>query len=483
MAIEQGNNALIIAIVFGLLFLSLLIYPPPTFFFLTLTFMKFCFGTKNPGEARLANLAVEVITLLTACALYFISIKYVLKPILLMTNFEGMDFKSYYNYIDTTNSAYKFSLSFDLVSKMTRIHDLFIMVLSAWFPQLPLRMLIPEAVFFIIILTWASVQSPYLTHLTISAKIISGLALSIAIPCFTAIPVLIGQGNSTILYRVTFASMAIVPIAIVFAVDRACMAKKLWLVYLPVAIVSAGLLLAAWDWSYKRLELIISRASSEYLHVQKAVSSQPCAETREIRISPIGSPPDPFGLLNQDFGYTAVNSIFVGMANAVARTTGQNIEGCRIVFDPQGPRYRAHISEGITFGREGYPNFVSSYKGISGREPWGRWTDGEEAIVDFVQPLPRKFILKIKAELFSALVGIPVKIIVGSTQLEAKFNSQEATEVALNVTTDGKATSIILKLSEAKSPMELGWSADTRRLGLALIKLQIDSQDGRNKNF
>ena len=42
---------------------------------------------------------------------------------------------------------------------------------------------------------------------------------------------------------------------------------------------------------------------------------------------------------------------------------------------------------------------------------------------------------------------------------------------------------LILKLSEAKSPMELGWSADTRRLGLALIKLQIDSQDGRNKNF
>lgn len=473
----QGNNALIFARVFGLLFLSLLIYPPATFFFLTLTFMKFIFGTKNSGEARLVNLAAEVVTLLLACALYFVSIKFVLKPILLISNFGGMDFKSYYHDLEAANSAYNFSLSFDFFGKITRIHDVFTMVVSAWFSRLPLSLIVSVAIACTAIFIWASIRSPYLQHLKISARIIFGLALSIVIPLLTAIPVLVGQGNYPILYRVMFASMAVVPIAIVFAVDRACMVKKSWLVYLPMIIVSIGLLLVTWNWSYKRLELIISRASAEYLHVHEAVASQPCAETREIRIPPIGSPSDPLGLLNQDFGYTAVNSIFVGMANAVARTTGQNIEGCRIVFDPQGPRYRADIAEGITFGREGYPNFVSSYKGISGREPWGRWTDSEEVVIEFAQALPKSFSLKINAGASAYVVGKPIKVVVGENQKEFQVDKEPASDIVIPFITGGEERIVSIKFPKIMSPAEQGLGGDTRHLGLALVKLTIDSKN------
>jgi len=162
--------------------------------------------------------------------------------------------------------------------------------------------------------------------------------------------------------------------------------------------------------------------------------------------------------------------------DATERSVGgnRNMDGFHVIYDPNGPRYNANISEGITFNRDGYPSFVSSYKGISGKETWGRWTDSEEVTIEFVQPLPKSFTLKIKAAASSALLGKPVKVIVGETLLEAKFNSQEPSEVALAVSTDGRVKTISLKFPNIKSPIELGLGADTRRLGWGLIKLQID---------
>lgn len=473
---SDHNKTFVIVGVFSLVFCSLLIYPPATFFFLTLTFIKFVFGTKDSTQAKLSGIAAEVMILLVACIVYFLSIKYVLKPILLMSNFGGMDFQSHYDNIDAANSAYKFSLSFDIVSKITRIHDLFVMVFSAWFPPLPMSLIIPVGLVFASILTWASLRTPYLKHLKTSSKIVLGLALSAFIPCLAAIPVLVGQGDYPILYRVIFASMAAVPVVIVFAIDRTLAAGKSWIVFVPVLVVSAGFILAAEITSYQRLAFMVSRLSAEYQHVLDTVSGENLADTREIRIPPIVSPPDPSGLLYRDFGYTAVNSITTGMVNAVARTAGQNIEGYRVVYDPLGPRYDADISEGITFSRDGYPSFVSSFKGISGKETFGRWTDSEEAIIEFTQPLPQKFTLKINAGASSAIVGKPVKLMIGETQLEVEFSKEEVTEVDIPVATDGKTKSIILKFPKTKSPMELGLGGDTRHLGLALVKFQIDSK-------
>lgn len=475
--LNHHYNSLIIVGVFGLIFLSLVIYPPATFFFLTLTFIKFVFGTKDSTQAKLSDITAEVMILLVSCIGYFLSIKYVLKPILLMSNFGGMDFQSHYNNIDTAYSAYKFSLSFDLVSKITRIHDLFVMVFSAWFPPLPMSLIIPVGLVFASILTWASLRTPYLKHLKTPSKIVLGLALSVFIPCLAAIPVLVGQGDYPILYRVIFASMAAVPVVIVFAIDRTLVAGKSWIAFVPILVVSAGFILAAEITSYQRLVLMVSRLSAEYQHVLDTVSGENLADTREIRIPPIVSPADSSGLLYRDFGYTAVNSITTGMVNAVARTTGQNIVGYRIAFDPLGPRYDADISEGITFNRDGYPSFVSSFKGISGKETFGRWTDSEEAIIEFAQPLPKKFTLKINAGASSAVVGKPVKLMVGEIQLEIVFSKEEATEVDIPVATNGKAKTIILKFPKTKSSMELGLGGDTRHLGLALIKFLIDSQD------
>ncbi len=142
--------------------------------------------------------------------------------------------------------------------------------------------------------------------------------------------------------------------------------------------------------------------------------------------------------------------------------------------DPLGPRYQATLAEGITFNRDGYPNFVSSVKGISGKEAGGRWTDGTQAVIEFTQALPKSFTLKIKAAPFSPTMGKPIKVIVGATQLEIKFDKPEATEVVIAVATDGNARSVIFEFPDPKSPQELGQSSDTRRLSLGLTSLRIE---------
>ncbi len=153
--------------------------------------------------------------------------------------------------------------------------------------------------------------------------------------------------------------------------------------------------------------------------------------------------------------------------------TPQVIAGIAAPSDPLGPRYQATLSEGITFNRDGYPGFVSSIKGISGKAHFGRWTDGTQAVIEFTQALPKNFTLKIKAGAFPPTMGKPIKRIVGATQLQTKF-IPGLTEVAIPVATDGNARSIIFEFPDAKSPKELGLSADPRRLSLALVSLQIE---------
>lgn len=474
------NRFQILIAVFALIFISLLTYPPVTFFFLTLTFLKFIFGTKDPTQARLADIFVEVAMLFSACIVYFLFIKYAFKPF-----FVGSDIEE--------SGAYGFTLSADIFSKVSQAIELFAFNLSAWFPPLNYYFLVPLGLGFILIVTWATVLSPYLKHLRNSTKVILGVVLSTLITIVLTAPIFVIYGDYPILYRVTFASMAAtIPVAIVFALDRAFQVdKKKGIAFIVMLIIFSPFIFLAEMASHHRLVLQVKRLTMEYQHVFNTVIRESSNGNNNInghrifRVPPVESPPDPSAYLYRDFGYTSVDSSPEAMVRAVIQSIdasnrysqgNNNMDGFKVSYDPHGPRYEAEISEGITFNREGYPSFISSYTGISGREVWGRWTDSEDAVIEFVQLLPRKFTLKIYAGTFSALVGVPVKIIVGNTQLEAKFNSQEATEVVLSVSTDGNAKSIIFKFPKTKSPMELGLGGDTRHLGLALIKLQIDSK-------
>lgn len=143
--------------------------------------------------------------------------------------------------------------------------------------------------------------------------------------------------------------------------------------------------------------------------------------------------------------------------------------------DLLGPRYQATLAEGITFNKEGYPDFLSSVEGISVKESFGRWTDGSIAIIKFSQPLPKKFTLKITAVMSEAIMDKPIKVVVGNAKYDVQFGKMwNFKEVAIPVTTNGNAKSIVFELPDIKSQKELGKGEDSRRLGLALSSLKIE---------
>jgi phosphoglycerol transferase len=151
----------------------------------------------------------------------------------------------------------------------------------------------------------------------------------------------------------------------------------------------------------------------------------------------------------------------------------QNMQ-TQVPSNPLEPRYQATLSEGITFSNPGYPSFVAAVKGISIQEVLGRWTDSTEARIEFVQPLPRKFTLKITATTFPASVGKAVKVVIGGVRYDAEFPQQwNFKEITIPVTTESNVKSITFELPDAKSPNSLGLNSDVRMLSLYLSSLKI----------
>ena len=141
---------------------------------------------------------------------------------------------------------------------------------------------------------------------------------------------------------------------------------------------------------------------------------------------------------------------------------------------PTPDSYPATLAEGIDFTKPGYPTFIASASGMSGYEPWGRWTDSDKAVFNFKQPLPKQFTLVIQANAFGPNLGEAIKINIGSVQQEFKIT--EKTQISLNFALQESADTITFLIPKPTSPKDLQSSLDPRKLGLGLIKLQIISQ-------
>jgi hypothetical protein len=136
------------------------------------------------------------------------------------------------------------------------------------------------------------------------------------------------------------------------------------------------------------------------------------------------------------------------------------------------PGYAATLADGITFNREGYPEFVAGATGISVTEAFGRWTDGPRATIEFARPLPASFTLTITA---AQRGDKPISVSVGQTRTDLHFGRLwEFKTVSVPIVTDGAAKVISFDIPEPKSPKDLGEADDTRRLGLALVSLKVE---------
>ena len=130
------------------------------------------------------------------------------------------------------------------------------------------------------------------------------------------------------------------------------------------------------------------------------------------------------------------------------------------------------LADGITFSREGYPEFVAGATGISVPETFGRWTDGPRATIEFRRPLPAKFTLTVTA---AQRGDKPISVIVGQTKTDMRFGKiWDFKTVSVPIVTDGTAKVISFDIPDPMSPKDLGEADDGRRLGIALVSLKVE---------
>ncbi len=141
--------------------------------------------------------------------------------------------------------------------------------------------------------------------------------------------------------------------------------------------------------------------------------------------------------------------------------------------------YDATLAQGIDFRKDGYPAFISQVAGMSGLEPWGRWSDadagGPVVRFTFKDKLPATFNLVVTANAFGPNEGKPIQVKAG--QLTQEWTIKNAAESGTYTIKFEKVDGNTLEFTPPAptSPASLSKdTTDTRKLGIAFISLKIE---------
>jgi phosphoglycerol transferase len=137
-------------------------------------------------------------------------------------------------------------------------------------------------------------------------------------------------------------------------------------------------------------------------------------------------------------------------------------------------KYSSTLSEGIVFSREGNPQFIKRITGLAGREPWGRWSDQDEVLIEFAELLPPKnYIFRLEAKGFGSNIGANTQVIIGSNVINIVLQSNPE-KFTLPVDVKAPLSQIKIVPAAPSSPNSLDSNnPDVRRLGIGLITLSI----------
>jgi phosphoglycerol transferase len=136
--------------------------------------------------------------------------------------------------------------------------------------------------------------------------------------------------------------------------------------------------------------------------------------------------------------------------------------------------YHATLDEGIAFTKPGYPDFVAKTEGIGIAEPFGHWTDGPVAAIEFKEPLPKKFDLVLTGAAFGPNVDQPVKVTIGAASQDVTFDGdvgKGAQTRRLPFSLEQPASRIEFHIPHPTQPS----NGDVRKLGIALVGLKIEA--------
>jgi glycosyltransferase involved in cell wall biosynthesis len=150
-------------------------------------------------------------------------------------------------------------------------------------------------------------------------------------------------------------------------------------------------------------------------------------------------------------------------------------------------RLRARVKEGLraTFRRRrriviefGTPELggVQYVHGLSVAEGWGRWTDGQRAVIELAEPVSRPVRVRLHIQqAFGPNVGRPLVVrLDGSGEFQHVLGEgAQALTFRVPRSTSKPLSRIELGIPAPTSPVDLAAGGDARRLGVALSRLEI----------
>jgi len=136
------------------------------------------------------------------------------------------------------------------------------------------------------------------------------------------------------------------------------------------------------------------------------------------------------------------------------------------------------------FEKSTWPGGVVSFTGLSGAEPWGRWSSGKVVQFTFTEPLPKKFALHLTGHAFADNGGknfevvldkiLPENITLSRTGQKFSVPGDKDAERIMHFDNPTGSRDISIIVPHPVSPAELGLSDDGRTIGLALVKMRIE---------
>jgi phosphoglycerol transferase len=134
----------------------------------------------------------------------------------------------------------------------------------------------------------------------------------------------------------------------------------------------------------------------------------------------------------------------------------------------------------IDFSAVRLPSFVVDAHGLAGWESWGRWTVGPKLVLKFRRPLPSAFALQIFGHAFESNHQKPIRVMVGRSESSFVMSSTtQGGKYRIDIDNEDRADFIAFHIPSPEAPAKLwpGLSDDTRKLGLALIRLDLIESD------
>lgn len=158
-------------------------------------------------------------------------------------------------------------------------------------------------------------------------------------------------------------------------------------------------------------------------------------------------------------------------------STEQIMKKAGYIVDHLGTRYNATFAEGIDFTRAGFPIFIKDVLGLSGPEPWGRWSDANLASsvsIEFQDQIPTHFNIIFTATSFGPNVNKILNVKIGSQIHQFKLQGDITRYHKLIDLAGETVTRIEFIPPQPTSPSQLGTSTDGRKIGIGLVNFRFE---------